>query len=142
MGKILIVFLIFLLSGFKFLAASIALMPLRLGFIPSVLLMTAGGMLGTITFTFARMALKVFMPTKPLKYKRKFTRFNKMIVFFKVKFGVFGIALLTPILLQVPVGTLIALHIESNKYKVWANILLSYFLWALVTFGIYYFITR
>jgi multidrug efflux pump subunit AcrB len=52
-----------------------------------------------------------------LKPKRAFTRTNKIIVRVKRNFGLPGIALLTPLLLSIPLGSIIAMRYFRHKDK-------------------------
>jgi hypothetical protein len=72
--------------------------------------------------------------------KKKFTRMNKLIIRTKHKMGLTGLALLTPSLLSIPLGTLLAVRYFKNKQKIIQYMILSiiawefffYFLWKYV----------
>jgi hypothetical protein len=49
--------------------------------------------------------------------KRNFTRTNKIIVYVKRNFGLPGIALLTPLLLSIPLGSIVAMRYFRHKSK-------------------------
>ena len=62
---------------------------------------------------------KVFFINKLKKYNAKKKKSFKNIIALKVarKYGLFGIAFLTPIFFSIPIGTFIALHFFPNKTK-------------------------
>jgi hypothetical protein len=63
--------------------------------------------------------------------KRKlFTRRNRRIVKIWKRYGLFGIAAITPIILSIPIGTLVANSLESDKKKILIYMLFSTFFWA------------
>ena len=64
--------------------------------------------------------------------KRVFTWKNKMIVLTVRRFGLVGIALLTPTLLSIPVGTIIAARYFRNPRKVVGYLCASVVLWSLI----------
>jgi hypothetical protein len=52
-----------------------------------------------------------------VRSKKKFTRTNKIIVYVKRYFGLPGIALLTPLLLSIPLGSIVAMRYYRHKNK-------------------------
>jgi hypothetical protein len=74
-----------------------------------------------------------------LKTKRIFSKKSRMIVRLKLKYGLVGIAFLTPILLSVPVGTFIATKLSHNKLKIFAYVAIAIFVWSVaLTFFIHW----
>lgn len=65
-----------------------------------------------------------------IKTKRIFSRKSRLFVRMKIKYGLPGIAFLTPILLSVPVGTFIATKLTHNKTKIFLYITVAILLWA------------
>ena len=72
-----------------------------------------------------------FRDAPVLKTKRKFSRKSRLFVKMKLKYGLTGIAFLTPILLSVPVGTFIATKLTHNKPKIFLYITVAILLWAI-----------
>ncbi len=133
--KILIVLLV---SSIKFLVAPALSFGMGLNFIQTWLSTTGGGILGVIVFFFLskwilqlysrfffyyfhlirvkiysllRITLPKFIPA------RKFTRRNRLIIKIVRKYGLFGIAAITPVLLSIPVGTFLATrYYSTNRY--------------------------
>lgn len=64
--------------------------------------------------------------------KRIFTSRNRRIITLKTKYGLAGIAFLTPVLLSIPIGTFIATKLVHNKSKIILYMAVSISFWALV----------
>ncbi len=77
--------------------------------------------------------IQYFYNNTPLvKKKRIFTKRNRRIVKLKVKYGLLGVALLTPILLSIPIGTFVATKIINNKKKIILYMSISVLLWSVL----------
>jgi hypothetical protein len=61
-----------------------------------------------------------------------------MLVRVKQRFGLNGVAALTPILLSIPVGVLFALTLTHDKKKIMMSMILSIMFWATVLFLPYF----
>jgi hypothetical protein len=101
-----------------------------------------GGITGVIVFTyflavikkwFAKMMSKIRKPsTEP---KKKFTFTNKMVVKAKQKFGLIGLAILTPGVLSIPFGIFLSLHFfKKHKTKIIIYNAVSVVVWELVLY--------
>jgi len=93
---------------------------------------TIGGIAGSIAFMFFQSGIeyawrKIFPSKKP---KRTFTWKNKLIVRVKLRFGLIGIAFITPPLLSIPVGTMIASSLWKKKGRVLTALTLSVIFWS------------
>jgi uncharacterized membrane protein len=142
--KILIGFVVLACSGVKYLAGiAFAIAMGKFGFWPSVLLTISGGMIGV--YLFASLDLKILhffnrlFRIKPTAYV-KFSKKARFLVKLKTGYGLAGIALLTPILLQVPVGTFLAMRLIKNKWKVSLYMLFSFSLYSFAICGAYFFL--
>jgi hypothetical protein len=49
-----------------------------------------------------------------------------------LKYGLSGIAIVTPIILSIPIGTLIANNLESNKKKIFLYMFISILSWSIL----------
>ncbi len=135
---------VFLLSTVKFVLGSV---PLALGFgfsfLKSLLVTTAGGFLGVFIFVnTSEYILNKWHERKKIKkkitpFKKNFTRKNKLIVRTKRRFGLTGIALLTPLLLSIPIGSFIALRYFKNKHKVLVYLFGSVVFWSASSYYLY-----
>ena len=99
-----------------------------------------GGILGVAFFIFlSQSAQKLYayiFPKKKNKKRRKFTRFTRFIVRIKQRFGLAGIAFITPWFLTVPVGTMISCGLYSDKRKVFIYQSASILVWSLIGGGL------
>jgi len=73
--------------------------------------------------------------------KKIFTKRNRKIVVVWKKYGLVGIAFLTPVILSIPIGTLIANSLVPDKKKIMVYMFFSVLFWAIfitVGFDIYH----
>lgn len=109
-------------------------------FVLALLCTVGGGFAGVLVYLYCwdgLMWLKHrFFPRKS-DAKVKFSTFKRWLVRFIHQYGLFGIAFLTPVLLSVPVGTLLAASIEHNKWKIKRYMLISFINWSLLFFGFF-----
>lgn len=70
--------------------------------------------------------------TKFLFVRRKFTWKNRMLVKLVKNFGLVGVALITPALISIPLGTFVATKYFKNKRKVLAYLCTSVVLWGVI----------
>ena len=135
---------VFLLSTVKFVLGSV---PLALGlgfpFIKAFLTTSSGGIVGVLIFVNASdYLLKKWKERKShhkkiTPFKRNFTRKNKLIVNTKRRFGLLGIAFLTPLLLSIPIGSFIALRYFKNKKRVLIYLFGSVLFWSVSSYFLY-----
>jgi hypothetical protein len=142
--KIVFGIIVLAFSGVKYLAGiAFAIIMGKFGFWPSVLLTITGGMIGVYLFaTLDLQILNFFNKLFRIK-KRTYVKFSKrarFMVKLKSGYGLAGIALLTPILLQVPVGTFLAMRLIKNKWKVILYMLFSFSLYSFAICGAYFFL--
>lgn len=72
------------------------------------------------------------------EYKRRvFTRKNRRIVRLWKAFGLAGIALITPVILSIPIGTVVANSLVGNKRRIIAYMFLSILFWSLLMTSIF-----
>jgi hypothetical protein len=62
--------------------------------------------------------------------KKVFTKRNRRLVTIFRKYGLFGIALLTPVLLSIPIGTIVANSFEPKKRKIFLFMFISILFWS------------
>lgn len=151
---------VLILSGVKFLLAPPLSFKLGFSFFQTVLVTTIGGLLGIIFFFYlSEILLRLFkkiwpyiktffnsseikpqpirIKSKSEKPKKNFSRKNKFIVKTRRKYGLWGIAALTPILLSIPLGTFLANKYYSNKKSVLFSLAVSVVCWSLIMSSIY-----
>ncbi len=91
------------------------------------------GMMFTVTsLSYFGGLLRVKVLDKYLKKKRKFTAKNRRLVIIWKKYGLYGIAFFTPLILTPPVGTLIALSFGERPLKIILFMWVSAALWSFI----------
>lgn len=109
-------------------------------FLESILLTIGGGMLGVFIFSnFSGWLLKYFKKNpKPGTEKTKVTKTRRWLVRVRGKYGLAGIAFLTPIFLTVPIGTFLAMSVSKDRQEVAVYMFLSFAFWSLFFCGSFY----
>ncbi len=140
MGELWKIISVILLSSVKFGLGGLplALAGYHFSFFKTVVTTSFGGILGILVFSFlSEQILKVVNkfvvkwrhkhPKKPAKI---FTFKNKMIVRVKQRFGLIGLAILTPTVLSMPLGMLLAKRYFHNNQKVMLYMISSVLFWS------------
>lgn len=130
-----------LLSSVKFGLGGLplALAVYHFSFFKAVVTTSFGGILGIVVFSYLselilKLADKVtcwWRKKHPAKPKKKFTFQNKMIVRVKKRFGLIGLAILTPTVLSMPLGMLLAKRYFHNTQRVMVYMISSVLFWAI-----------
>ena len=115
-------------------------------FIKIVLIGVTSGFFGSAVSAFLSkelIMLYAFILRKifPNQAKKKImTPTNRLIIRFKHIFGIFGIALVSPVLLSIPFGTFLAIRFFGNKNRNRTVLLMtiSTFLWTLLLYFLYH----
>ncbi len=98
-----------------------------------------GGIIGIVLFTHLGGVIQDYMVKKfPNRFGKKFTSSNRFLVRIKKRFGLGGIAVLTPIALSIPVGVLFALALTHDKKKIMISMIISLLFWATILFVPYF----
>ena len=111
---------VLLLGGVKFFLAIPLAVQYDFSFWETFILSCVGGIIGVVVFAkFRKLVLKIYYRIYPFDYNAKKKKSFKKIIAVKAarKYGLFGIAFLTPIFFSIPIGTFIALHFFPNKKK-------------------------
>jgi len=121
---------------------------LDLAFIPFVLFTSAGGILGVFTFAFfsnyifkawdymlAFLGFKIIHTTT----KRKFTKTSRIYTKIIKSYGLIGVALITPTIISIPIGTVLAMKLFPDKRKVIIVLSISVILWSLLLSSLLFF---
>jgi hypothetical protein len=133
--KLLKILSVALLSSVKFFAGVPLAFSYRLSYTETILSTMAGGMAGAVVFTYFSEAViagwgKIF-PSKG-KQKKIFTRRTRFIVRLRQKHGLAGIALLSPVLLSIPLGAFIAVRFIHDQKKILLYMFAAVIFWSLV----------
>ena len=130
------VVMIMLMSSVKFLIAiPIAAYHYDFSFWKTFLFSSFGGVLGVIVFAkFSHWIIEQYNTWMSNRQKENSKKGLKRVVAIKTirKYGLFGIAFLTPIFFSIPIGTFIALRFFPNKKKTLPVLAASVFGWSFV----------
>ncbi|GAB4146089.1 MAG: hypothetical protein Fur0041_20560 [Bacteroidia bacterium] len=137
-----------LIASVKFLLAPFEAERLGLSFYDSLVITTVGGFTGILVFAFAGTVISKWwrhvwatirscfsrksateIENKP---RKKITATKKMIVRIKMRFGLAGIAFITPSVISVPLGVIAAFHLFRNKKKILIYMFISLLFWSVV----------
>ena len=142
-----------ILSTFKFgMTFPLAIMEFRFGFLETILWINLGGIAGVYFFAYLSEGINHWLERKMVHWrnrkkrkqehgqkKRVFTKRNRRIVRIKKKYGLWGIALSTPILLSIPVGAFLMVRYYSNVRSRFMVLIVSNMAWSLFYAGFYMF---
>lgn len=134
MSILLKILIVISLSGFKFLIAiPLSAYQYDFNFIQTLIFSIVGGVIGIFLFSALSNKINKLFPKKN-KLKRTKKRGLKEAITIKTarKYGVYGIAAITPILLSIPIGTLIALRFFPEKKKTIPILMSSVVIWSLI----------
>jgi len=126
-------------SMLKFIFGPLAGYGLRLSYIETVLLTVGGMMTSVLLFTFLGKGLKKWLATLSKKPKKLFTSKNRKKVEIWRKYGIIGVAFLTPLLLTPIGGTLAAVSFGEKPSKIIFYMLISGIGFSLLFTGAIYF---
>ncbi|MCD4680491.1 MAG: hypothetical protein K8S00_08900 [Bacteroidales bacterium] len=154
-GSILHLLEVLVLSGIKFIFAPALSMGLGFSYFQTIIYTSLGGVAGVyffyylsgwiISFYYKQMDVYV-QKTKKLKLaylkhknksyppqiKKSFTFRNKVIVRARLSFGIKGIAILTPVLLSIPLGAFLLNKYYGHNKKKFIYLSISIFIWSFV----------
>jgi hypothetical protein len=134
------VFLVVFWSAVKYIIGFVTALGFGFNFFETLVYNVAGGMTGVVIYLYlwdfmVRLRHR-FFPPKP-RTGIKISRFRRWLVKFIRKYEIYGIIVLTPILLTPPVGTILAASIEHNKWKIKRMMFFSFLGWTLLLYEIY-----
>ncbi|HEV8515845.1 MAG TPA: hypothetical protein VGQ59_21335 [Cyclobacteriaceae bacterium] len=136
---------VFLSSSLKFILGPLEGYGLKLHFITTVIATISGMMMSVVAFTFfgewlRYVLLKRFFQKKDgdQNSEKQKSRFSGFIA----KYGLGGVAFLTPVFLTPIGGTIIAVSLTNSKKKILIYMLISSIFWAFVFTGIVYLLGR
>jgi hypothetical protein len=95
---------------------------------------SAGAFAGVVLFTYSEYWLEGYLK-KYSKPKKRFTKTKRRLVWLRLHGGLPLIALLTPLILSIPVGTLLCTTFIQEKHKIilWQSISIAF--WSTLIFG-------
>src|ERR1700722_11478786 len=126
--------LVFFGSIIKFFMVALTAIAANLGLEGSIANIL-GGIIGIVLFTYLGGYMQDYFVKKyPQYFSRKFTPTNRFMVKVKQKFGLNGIAVITPVLLSIPIGVLVALTLTHDKKKIMISMIISTLFWSALIF--------
>lgn len=130
---------VFLLSMVKFFGGPLAGVSMGLSFFETLVFTVLGMMTSVILFSSIGSAVsRWYILKRRNKQKPIFTKKSRRIVRIWQKFGISGIAFLTPILLSPIIGTTVAIVLGAKRQHIWVHMLWSAVVWGLaLTFFLY-----
>ena len=127
-------------SMFKFMVGIILSIGYDFHFWIGVPATVAGAMLGIFVFIFFGELIRG-LSARFLRKRRPFQNVpikrRRLIVKIKNRFGLPGIAFLTPFVLTVPVGAIVAVALGYRWYRILFAMLISFSGWSLLVFSLY-----
>lgn len=152
MNTIWQIFLVALLSAFKFQLAFPLAKTGGLSFWETIVATISGGAAGVLFFVFLSEKLVLFFATfkaglnknqaegDTKKTKKKFSKTNRFLVKFSRKFGLIGLAFITPSILSIPLGSFISSRLNDkfvrNKPRLIIYLLASVVFWSFAFSGL------
>jgi len=130
--------LIFLLSTTKFLLGIGMALTVNLSFLVAMSLTIGGGIFGVVFYLFGFRLLAKFIERETRHVKVKFNGWRRFMIKLKQKGGLFGIALLSPLVLSIPIGVALSISLGSTKRRILIFHITSVIFWSLVIFTIKY----
>ena len=135
--------IVVLLSSFKFaMTFPVAIIQFKFGYMETLLWTNVGGFLGILFFAFlSEIIIKAWNKyvhpyfrkrKKPRPPKKLFTPRNRKIARIKSKYGLAGIAAITPFLLSIPVGVFLVIRYFRNEHFKILYLLMANFVWSLI----------
>lgn len=106
----------------------------------AVLFGVAGGGLGVVAFTYAGQAIVRFFDGLSVRLRKKqkprprriFTPGRRRLVRIRRRFGLWGIALLSPVLISIPIGCLVAVRFYSDRGRILRTMMAAVTFWSVI----------
>ena len=145
------ILLTILFSSFKFAATfPLVILQFEFSFAETILWTNVGGIAGIYFFAFLSGKLiswwnQTFRISKrqnkedEQKHKKIFTKKNRRIVRIKQKYGLPGIAFITPLLLSIPVGVFLVVRYYRNSRSKFFYLIASNVIWSVIYTAFYMF---
>jgi membrane protein DedA with SNARE-associated domain len=142
MGGILEIMGLFLLSSVKFLFAPATAIALGYNLPKTIIITFCGGSFGITVFYYLGAAISNWWTKHkktPKKKKKVFTATNRKIVFIKNKYGLIGLCIITPGIISIPVGSILAAKYFRHDKRTFPFLIASLFIWCITLSMLAYF---
>ena len=131
---------IIFLSSWKFAATfPVAVYLMKMSFAETLIYTNTGGIIGAIVFFyFSAFLIRLWNRIWPesLRFHRKkrriFTKSNRQFVSVKMKYGLFGIVLLSPVILSIPLGSFLTVKYYGIKTRNILWLIAGQIFWSLI----------
>ncbi len=146
------ILLTILFSAVKFaMTFPLVVMQFNFNFIETILWTNVGGIIGIYFFAFLSDKLILLVephipeshaervPGIQIRKKKTFTKKNRRIIRIKQKYGLIGIAVTTPFLLSIPVGTFLVVRYYRSAKSRFLYLIASNLLWSVIYTAFYIF---
>lgn len=120
----------------------LAVIQFNFSFVETILWTNVGGIIGIYFFAYLSDKLMIWWrrtfrnrrksKEQGNKRKKKFTKKNRRIVRIKQGYGLIGIALITPLLLSIPVGTFLMVRYYQRSQFKFISLIASNILWSVI----------
>ncbi len=121
---------VFAMSMFKFIFGCVGGAVRNFSYLETLIITVLGMMTSVVIFTFFGLAIRNWFYRTFPKKRNKFSKRNRRIVKIWRKYGIIGVAFLTPLLFSPIGGTLIAVSFGERKQRIFFHMLWSAILWA------------
>jgi hypothetical protein len=130
-AKVLEIIGIIIGSAFKYSWATVFVAESHWGLIPAFIFNLLGGIVGVYIYTYLGEHLRdwYIKRNKQNGSYKAITKRNRLIVFFRKKLGLKGVAFLSPIIITLPLGTAILLTMTKNHNKIIKYLIVSCVFW-------------
>ncbi len=122
----------------------IAVYGFNMSFSDLLIFTNTGGIVGVLFFTYLWHYILIFWSGKitPLikntaNQKKKFTKRTRRVIKIKNSFGFFGIAALNPILISIPLSTLLVVKFYGRKFRYSIGLIAGQIVWSFI-YAIFY----
>lgn len=103
--------------------------------ITGFLICSSGAITGVFIFTYGGLWIEERITRKYFSKKKHFTKTTRRLVRLKRSGGLPLVAILTPVILSIPVGCILATAFVHNRHKIVLYQSISVLIWALAIFG-------
>jgi hypothetical protein len=121
-------------SAFKFIVGFGLAVSYQFNFFEFFISIVGGGMLGTFLYLYVWQFISILyrkiVPKKPSTIK--FSKRTRWVVKIIKKYELYGVAFLSPLILTLPIGCLIANQIETNKWRIKLFMFVSLSAWTVL----------
>ena len=121
---------IFLLTMLKFIAGPVGGYAAGLHILITILLTVAGMMSSVFLFAYLGASLKTHLIDRLFTKRRKFTKRNRRFVQIWKRYGIKGVAFLTPLIFTPIGGTLLMTSMGAPRQKIFLSMFISALFWA------------